>query len=159
MFKVKITIPDLAMELDEKAIYKKVGDVVAKTVAKRMKSGRGADGAMPPPDNRANMPLNATGELIGSLKYRPAKKTKSNKKPTGGTVYATGTRAADRGLRNGAILAMNLAQRPDLDRSDPMGVDATVMREARDAANTEIVKQARGKKVRLRAKKKKVVQL
>lgn len=134
----------LELDLDERALDRAIGEAVAAAVRARLRSGLGAKGSLPPPDDHENPPLDDTGELIRSIKFVPG--TGKAK----GRVMPTGVRVNDRGRSNAMVLRALLRARPDLRRSSPLGATAAERREAIAAAKKEITRQAHSGRARVR---------
>jgi hypothetical protein len=135
---------EIRLKLDGSKVRDKVGQKLARDVKARLSEGDGADGSLPANKTNSNPPLNATGELIRSVRY--------NKKA--GLVLPAGTRAD--GKRNMAILAMNIATRPDLEAADPFGVSEEMNDSANAAAEKEIARQLESGECSLLAELKKI---
>lgn len=140
--KPTISIP-LGLTIDgaeAKKIVGRVGRAAAKAVKARFASGKGADGvSLPMPDDRDNVGLRRSGQLLDSLGFRPDRKTKGET----GVVYATGTRTGGSpksAQRNGAVLAIQLATRAEVAKADPMGVDEPLQALMQTKAQEAIVK-------------------
>lgn len=140
--KFTIEFPDeWVCSVNRVSVIRAAGGSIAKRVRERLSSGSGASGRMPMKDDLsdANQPLNDTGQMIESVKFKP-KFSKGERSKTQGFVFPSGNRSD--GKRNAGILAMNLATRSDLDATDPMGVTDAIRAAGIESAQKEIKRQA-----------------
>lgn len=134
-FSFKIDFPaHLRLQIDGDKVRDKVGQRISRVVKARLKDGVGAEGSMPPPKptrafEPAGRPLHRTGQMIRSVRY--------DKKNS--VILPSGKR--DDGKRNVAIMFIQLAERPDLAATDPMGVTDAMESDANAAAEKEIARQ------------------
>lgn len=74
MVTVEITVPVVTgLDLDEATLHKKVGQALATDIRKSLRAGRQPDGGTLPdpiPAKGVGTPLNRSGKLIDSIKYR-----------------------------------------------------------------------------------------
>lgn len=72
--RVEITVPVVTgLDIDESTLYKKVGQQLATDIRKSLRAGRNPDGKPLPdpiPAKGVGTPLNRSGKLIDSIKYR-----------------------------------------------------------------------------------------
>lgn len=137
MFKVKMDIPVFKrLRVDRDKVNAKVANRAALLVRKRLKKGEDADGPLPKAEDGGPI-LNDSGRLIKSVKQRKAKRG------DGRIVRATGQR--ERGKRNAAIMAIQIAKK-DI---DPLGLSVDMTEDLAKVMNREINRQVRAGKLGL----------